>query len=56
MITVRHGLMVVGEPYAGKTSIINLLAASMGELAEKGVTGWFKTIKMTINPKSVTLA
>jgi dynein heavy chain len=56
MITVRHGLMVVGLPFAGKTSAINLLAAGMAELAEKGVPGWFKTIKMTINPKSVTLA
>jgi dynein heavy chain len=56
MITVRHGLMVVGLPFAGKTGVINLLAAGMAELTEKGVPGWFKTIKMTINPKSVTLA
>jgi dynein heavy chain len=56
MITVRHGLMVVGQPFAGKTSAIRILAAGMAELAEKGVDGWFKTIMQTVNPKSVTLA
>jgi dynein heavy chain len=56
MITVRHGLMVVGPPFAGKTSAIRILAAGMAELAEKGVEGWYKTIMQTVNPKSVTLA
>jgi dynein heavy chain len=56
MITVRHGLMVVGLPYAGKSSAIKLLAAGMAELAENKVPGWFKTIMCTVNPKSVTLA
>jgi hypothetical protein len=35
MILVRHGLMVVGYPFGGKTSIIKILADSLGELLEK---------------------
>lgn len=36
MILVRHGLMVVGYPFAGKTSIIHVLAEALGILHEKG--------------------
>ncbi len=36
MILVRHGLMVVGMPYGGKTNSLRLLAAALTELAEKG--------------------
>jgi dynein heavy chain len=56
MVQVRHGLMVVGLPFSGKSTAIKLLAAGMAELAEKQVPGWFKTIMCTVNPKSVTLA
>ena len=35
MILVRHGLMVVGMPFAGKTSIINVLAGALTKLHEK---------------------
>lgn len=37
MILVRHGLMVVGMPFAGKTSVTTILANSLGELCEKGL-------------------
>jgi len=32
MILVRHGLMVVGMPFSGKTSIAKVLAAALTEL------------------------
>jgi hypothetical protein len=35
MILVRHGLMVVGYPFSGKTSITLVLANSLSELCEK---------------------
>lgn len=39
MILVRHGLMVVGLPFAGKTSVTTILANSLTELAEKNLMG-----------------
>ena len=36
MIQVRHGLMVVGHPFAGKSSAIKLLANALTECANKG--------------------
>ena len=29
MVLVRHGLMVVGRPYSGKTSAIHILAGAL---------------------------
>lgn len=34
MVLVRHGLMVVGGPFSGKTSIMKVLAAALSELRE----------------------
>jgi dynein heavy chain len=36
MILVRHGLMVVGLPFAGKTSCIKVLAGALTLLNERG--------------------
>jgi dynein heavy chain len=33
MVLVRHGLMVVGLPFSGKTSIAKVLAAALTELS-----------------------
>jgi dynein heavy chain len=36
MILVRHGLMVVGMPFSGKTSALNVLAGALTYLNERG--------------------
>ena len=55
MILVRHGLMVVGLPFAGKTSIMKVLAGALTELSEQGLMQEMKTIIQILNPKSVLL-
>ena len=36
MLLVRHGLMVVGWPFAGKTSCICVLEGALKKLSERG--------------------
>jgi len=43
MITVRHGLMVVGDPFAGKTSAMQVLAGALSQLKEMGLMEEMKT-------------
>ena len=55
MITVRHGLMVVGDPFAGKTSAITVLAGALTELNQLGLMEEMKTHTQYLNPKSITM-
>jgi len=55
MICVRHGLMIVGLPFAGKTSCLKVLQASLTQLNQEGLLEECKTHISTINPKSITM-
>lgn len=35
MILVRHGLMVVGYPFSGKSTALEVLASSLGKCKDK---------------------
>jgi dynein heavy chain len=51
-LMVRHGLMVVGDPYAGKSSIINTLKEAMSMI--KDDPKFVNVLTYFVNPKSVT--
>ncbi|CAI6363283.1 unnamed protein product [Macrosiphum euphorbiae] len=57
MVLVRHGLMIVGEPFSGKTCAYQVLAESLGDLQldRKALMNEFKTTFKIINPKAITL-
>jgi dynein heavy chain, axonemal len=55
MTVVRHGLMVVGMPFSGKTSALKVLAGTLTELKEKGLLGEKEVYYEILNPKSITM-
>lgn len=57
MIIVRHGLMIVGQPFSGKSSCIKVLAGALSDLSAQGIQGplFEKVQARYINPKSVTM-
>ena len=50
-IMVRHGLMLVGEPYAGKTNCYQMLAKAMGDVEATGDVQYH-----VINPKAIKMS
>ncbi|XP_064633435.1 dynein axonemal heavy chain 12-like isoform X2 [Lineus longissimus] len=56
MLIVRHGFMLVGEPFGSKTSVIHVLAEAMTLLNEEGHDEEYeKVLYKTINPKAITM-
>ncbi|XP_054991966.1 LOW QUALITY PROTEIN: dynein axonemal heavy chain 12 [Sorex araneus] len=55
MMIVRHGFMLVGEPFAGKTKVLHMLADTLTLMNECGYGEEEKVIFRTVNPKSITM-
>lgn len=55
MIIVRHGLMIVGLPFAGKSTCLDVLARALSQLKEEGLMDECKTHVSVVNPKSITM-
>ena len=51
-VLVRHGLMTVGIPPCGKTNVKNVLAETLGELADG--EDMLPVTQYVMNPKSIT--
>ncbi|KFO19799.1 Dynein heavy chain 7, axonemal [Fukomys damarensis] len=55
MMIVRHGFMLVGEPFAAKTKVLHVLADTLTLMNEYGFGEEEKVIYRTVNPKSITM-
>uniref|UniRef100_A0A663FFX4 Dynein heavy chain hydrolytic ATP-binding dynein motor region domain-containing protein n=1 Tax=Aquila chrysaetos chrysaetos TaxID=223781 RepID=A0A663FFX4_AQUCH len=55
MMIVRHGFMLVGESFSGKTKVLHVLAETLSLMKERGYGEEEKVIFRTVNPKSITM-
>ncbi|KNE55583.1 hypothetical protein AMAG_01474 [Allomyces macrogynus ATCC 38327] len=55
MMLIRHGYMIVGEPWAGKTVSYRMLAEALGELHAMTNGEEKKVEYKVLNPKSITM-
>jgi dynein heavy chain len=54
-ILVRHGLMLVGETFAGKTCVLNTLRLALNSLTDDPSGAYLGVQLHTLNPKAVTM-
>ncbi|XP_029456789.1 LOW QUALITY PROTEIN: dynein heavy chain 12, axonemal [Rhinatrema bivittatum] len=54
MMIVRHGFMLVGEPFSGKTKVLHVLADTLCLMNEREYDEE-RVIFRTVNPKSITM-
>ncbi|XP_077977539.1 dynein axonemal heavy chain 12-like [Glandiceps talaboti] len=55
MMIVRHGFMLVGEPFSGKTVVLHVLAETLSLLNEREQNEEERVIYRTVNPKAITM-
>uniref|UniRef100_G1N3W3 Dynein axonemal heavy chain 12 n=1 Tax=Meleagris gallopavo TaxID=9103 RepID=G1N3W3_MELGA len=55
MMIVRHGFMLVGESFSGKTKVLHVLADTLSLMKERGYGEEEKVVFRTVNPKSITM-
>jgi dynein heavy chain len=55
MMLVRHGFMLVGEPFAGKSMVLQVLAESLSLMNQKELADELKVQYKVINPKAITI-
>ena len=54
-VQVRHGFMLVGGPFSGKTKVLEVLADALTLLNTRGQMDEFKTSYRVVNPKAITM-
>lgn len=61
MMIVRHGFMMVGDPFAGKSKCLHVLADALSEMKKRGMSSGdedeviVKIHHRTVNPKAITM-